>query len=275
MVNGPEMRVNISLGLRGNKCGLGNKSRTGQKIPKEEIEKRVATYCARGYCPSEEAREKRSIAMMGHLVSDETRQKIGMASKGRRHSEETKAYFSKIRKGHIVTGKTKAKIAEGHRGKVRSEVTRQKIRETLLARRDILIENGKKAWECPDKVEIMMANMLKARRQKPNNLESGVITLLERHFPNEWKYVGNGGLVVGGKCPDFARNHGHNQLLEIYGDYWHRGEDPQDRIGFFRGFGYGTLVIWESQLKSMSESEFVGMVALFMEYRNKMIGGAR
>ena len=30
--------------------------------------------------------------------------------------------------------------------------------------------------------------------------------------------------------------------------YWHRNDDPQDRIDHFKRFGFDTLVIWESEL---------------------------
>jgi len=42
---------------------------------------------------------------------------------------------------------------------------------------------------------------------------------------------------------------GEKQLIELYGDYWHRDDDPQERINIFRGFGFSTLVIWERELR--------------------------
>jgi G:T-mismatch repair DNA endonuclease (very short patch repair protein) len=38
---------------------------------------------------------------------------------------------------------------------------------------------------------------------------------------------------------------------ELYGDYWHKGQNPQDRIDMFKPFGFDTLVIWEKELKDM------------------------
>lgn len=43
------------------------------------------------------------------------------------------------------------------------------------------------------------------------------------------------------------------KLIELFGDYWHKGEDPQDRINIFKKFGYDTLVIWESELKDINK----------------------
>ena len=65
--------------------------------------------------------------------------------------------------------------------------------------------------------------------------------------PFGFQFSGGGALVVDGKIPDFWD--GGTRLVELYGDYWHRGQDPQERIDFFKVRGYGYLVIWEHELK--------------------------
>lgn len=84
---------------------------------------------------------------------------------------------------------------------------------------------------------------------KPNKSEIFLQSILDKYFPNEWKYVGNGQLIIGRKCPDFTNINGKKALIELYGTYWHRGEDPMERINLFMEYGYNTLVIWESELK--------------------------
>ena len=42
---------------------------------------------------------------------------------------------------------------------------------------------------------------------------------------------------------------GRKSLIELYGDYWHKNDNPQDRIDHFKQFGFDTLVIWEKELK--------------------------
>jgi G:T-mismatch repair DNA endonuclease (very short patch repair protein) len=37
----------------------------------------------------------------------------------------------------------------------------------------------------------------------------------------------------------------------MFGDYWNKGEDPEDRKNIFKEFGYETLVIWECELKNI------------------------
>lgn len=83
---------------------------------------------------------------------------------------------------------------------------------------------------------------------KPNKLEQRYIVLLEEHYPGEWVYTGNGEKVniIGGKIPDFTHKT-CKKIIELYGDYWHQGDDPSERIDHFAQYGYHTLVLWESE----------------------------
>lgn len=113
--------------------------------------------------------------------------------------------------------------------------------------------------------ELMMAGM----HIKPNKPEQIVKTILDKIDPNKWRFVGDGKTEIenskhsiGGKFPDFWN--GDHKLVELYGDYWHRGENPQDRIDLFDRYGYRCLIIWERELKKQPEQvlgrliEFVG-----------------
>ncbi len=59
---------------------------------------------------------------------------------------------------------------------------------------------------------------------------------------------GKGVHIVGSKRPDFT-NYKTKQLIELFGDYWHRGENPQNRIRLFKRLGWDCLVIWGKELK--------------------------
>ena len=93
--------------------------------------------------------------------------------------------------------------------------------------------------------------MAKAWNLKPNKPESLLAELLESLYPGQWKYTGDFSFAINGKCPDFVNANGQKKIIELFGDYWHRGQSPQDRIDAFRPFGYETLVIWEHELKEM------------------------
>jgi G:T-mismatch repair DNA endonuclease (very short patch repair protein) len=63
-------------------------------------------------------------------------------------------------------------------------------------------------------------------------------------------YVGDGSLIVGGRCPDFMNKNGKKKVIELFGDFWHKNDNPDERIAHFRHFGFDCLVVWEHELKN-------------------------
>jgi hypothetical protein len=84
----------------------------------------------------------------------------------------------------------------------------------------------------------------------PHKPEKQLSELLEDIYPTEWKFVGNGSLIINGLNPDFANINGKKLLMEMYGDYWHKNDNPADRIKLFAKYGYNTLIIWERDLRN-------------------------
>ncbi len=82
-----------------------------------------------------------------------------------------------------------------------------------------------------------------ARKIRPNKIE----LKLKELFP-KLEYVGDGTLVIGGRCPDFKVK-GQMKLVEFFGDYWHKKQDEKIKVNHFKKYGYKTLVIWEHELK--------------------------
>ena len=64
-----------------------------------------------------------------------------------------------------------------------------------------------------------------------------------------YKFVGHGEIMIGRKCPDFV-DENQKKIIEIYEDYWHKGQNPQDKIDYYKNFGWKCLIIWEHELKS-------------------------
>lgn len=88
-----------------------------------------------------------------------------------------------------------------------------------------------------------------ARNVRPTKPEKQVLAILDRYFPDEWKYVGNGEFSLGRLVPDFMNVNGKKQLIEVFGDYWHKGENPEVRINRFKEYGFRTLILWEHELR--------------------------
>ena len=126
-------------------------------------------------------------------------------------------------------------------------------RERMLK---VCSEAGKKAWEEKGDrlLEVLKSNW--GKFNSPNKVEIELNEVLDRLYPDEWKYVGNGELIINGKCPDFVNINGQKKLIELFGDYWHKDQNPEDRKKVFDPFGYKTLVVWENELKKRNRLEF-------------------
>lgn len=70
---------------------------------------------------------------------------------------------------------------------------------------------------------------------------------------SDWKFVGDGKFFVKTKektrVPDFV-NPKLKRIIEVYGDYWHKGENPQDRIDEYKSAGWDCIVLWEHEVLS-------------------------
>lgn len=139
-------------------------------------------------------------------------------------------------------------------GKNHSEEAKKKIREGRIKYLEDhpkylekIIENLKKYLEDPVNRENRIRATLKASHKKPNKIEIQLQFLLDKILPGEYKFVGDGTVVIGGKCPDFINTNGQKKIIELFGDYWHKDENPEDRISYLKQFGYDTLVIWEHE----------------------------
>jgi hypothetical protein len=93
----------------------------------------------------------------------------------------------------------------------------------------------------------------KSQQLRPNKPESVILSILDQLYPGEYKYTGDGKVIIAGKMPDFINCNGKKKIIELFGDYWHKGEDPRDRAKIFEPYGYDTLVIWERELANIEQ----------------------
>ena len=108
-------------------------------------------------------------------------------------------------------------------------------------------------WRQDDFKKKMVRAIVRAVCKHPNKAERQLDVLLNYYLPNEYRYVGNGDFILGGKCPDFLNVNGKKKLIELWGDYWHRNHNPENRIAYFKKFGFDTLIIWGHELKNSLE----------------------
>jgi len=137
-----------------------------------------------------EARSKELHPNWGKHLSRKTKRKISKSEKGKKVSIETRKKQSIAKEGYIPWIK----------GKHHTKEAKKKIMEALL----------------------------RTIKKRPTNPEK----LFDEMTPDIIRYVGNRAwwrLLPNGKYknPDFKIT-GQNKVIEIFGDYWHRGENPQD-----------------------------------------------
>lgn len=84
---------------------------------------------------------------------------------------------------------------------------------------------------------------------RPTRPELQMYTLLERVSPGKWTYTGDWTFLLGRRNPDFTRTDGMQQVVEVYGDYWHHGQNPNDLISEYSKLGWSCIVIWQHELR--------------------------
>jgi len=184
-----------------------------------------------------EVRLKISMAQMGKRYPDYINKKKGLKGKlnpfyGKRHGERTKFL---IRENHAdFSGENHPMWGKHLSAKTRKKMSVAKMGQKLSAEtlRKILIANNR----------------------KPNKFELAVQQHLD---PEEWKYCGDGSVVLNGRCPDFINVNGAKQVILANGNYWHtiakgtktKKQAEQIERKPYNELGYDVLFIWEDEFK--------------------------
>lgn len=127
-----------------------------------------------------------------------------------------------------------------------------------------LSEVQKKNWADPKFARRMAAS----QNRKPNWDEILLGISLEKNFPGEWAYVGDGKVWIEGRNPDFININGKKLVIELFGYYWHlerarTDDDEADRINHYSKYGFGCLVLWAYDL--VDEVILVDKIRRWME----------
>lgn len=109
-----------------------------------------------------------------------------------------------------------------------------KIRMNLSEIREMNSRQATEHWQIPEYVQKQM----RARQVKPNGAEFRLQSILSKHFPGQFKYVG----------------------IEMFGCWWHRcpicclgkacgrKDTEESTIKAYAQYGFGCIIIWEHEL---------------------------
>jgi len=251
-----------------------NKGLTKENDPRVKACAEKISATRRGCTFTDEHKAKLSLVRLGTHPSDEAKAKRSVSMKT---VWEDPAYCQKqvesrrkiiipqkvLEDLYLVKGYTISRIAFelGHD----SETVRKHFMEYGIPLRP----HGwaqEKLWKDPD----FVLKQLKANGARPNKLESYLEGILNNQLP-DYKYNGDGrlGIVLAGLVPDFVNVNGKKQIIEVFGDYWHGLRKPKwhqtelGRIMAYNSVGFRCLVIWEHELKELTEEKIVEKISNF------------
>jgi len=96
----------------------------------------------------------------------------------------------------------------------------------------------------------------KSLNKKPNKAEQLLIDILEDNFPDEFKYVGNGEIVINGYIPDFININGKSKIIEFFGSYWHSKLEVIERdklkLETYKNEGFDVLILKNKDLENIT-----------------------
>jgi hypothetical protein len=244
----------------------------------DEVKNKISETLKEGYKSG-----KYKPTMKGKHHTDKTRKKMSEQRTkekhplwGKHHSEETKKKMSLKRIGRF-TGKnsswygkhlsdeTKRKLSIANSGKNSYNYGKHFSSEHRHKQSISALRN----WKDED----IAKKRIKSFGLKPNGLELYLDYLLQNYFPDEWKYVGDGQVVINGLCPDFINVNGKKKIIELFGHFWHEGKLANKGVSehrteagkkkVFGEYGYDTLVIWDDEL--VDESRIIKKVNNFVK----------
>ncbi len=253
--------------------------------------------------------QKISKAKMGHEVSQEARHKLSQAKKGQRSSPNTEFKKGMVpwNVGVPMSPEAKAKMVAKKKGTpawnkglplhvwmTEESNERRKIRVSgnnprywLGKKRpelnnsvqlERLAKGSATSWANPERRDKRIQATLKALNRHPTRLESRLIKIA-KEYKLPYQYTGDGSVILAGLNPDFTNFDGAKKLIEIFGVIFHnpakafrkiplRQQEPY-RKAIYASLGFDCLVLWDDDMKKMSDEEIADRIRKFTKARHK------
>lgn len=164
----------------------------------------------------------------------------------------TKGIDARLVKPIEVIEKQRASIMGKNKGRKFGEDFKLMRRQMMLGTHPTPTSNKKRSQSLKEKIAAgeWYPTLPSNPFPKPNQAELKLLSLLEQHFPGQYAYTGDGKVAIDHLIPDFTNCDGRKEVIELYGDYWHKNDNPQDKIARYAKFGFHCLVLWEKELKT-------------------------
>jgi len=211
-------------------------------------------------------RRKMSEVTRGRKLSDESKRKISKARLGEGNGMYGRCGALHPRFGKSVSKKTRMKMQKAHKklykngyvnpmtGRKHSKETRLKMSKNRSGK--CLGSSNPSFGGRPDWV---IKKVVVGSHVKPNKFEIAVRKYLNLNFPKEWKYCGDGSVILNGHNPDFINCNGEKKVILANGVYWHRKRFPNlTRVEIekveaksYSDIGFDVWFIWDDDFKNL------------------------
>jgi len=187
-----------------------------------------------------EARETVSRIMTIIMNTPEMKRKISERMTIIMNTPGMKRKISETSKGRVpwikgLTKETDERVAKQAKN-IKEALGRPEVKAKIS-------ENSLKNWANPEYQKMMAI----ARALKPNKLER----IFDNLTPNNIRYVGDLSFWIvtkkGTRNPDFKVKD-QRKIIELFGDYWHEGENPKDKIKEYTEVGWSCIIFWENEV---------------------------
>ena len=184
------------------------------------------------------------------------RDRFGIANHKKWHNPDYARRCNQFKFGYKHSKETKKKMSLAKLGRKNPLYGKRwglSLRPITPEEREHRKERARKEWSDPEYVKKQM----KARGVRPNKVERKVEELVEQHkLP--YRYVGDGKIIIGGKCPDFVSIDG-NTVVEVFGIFWHlrkpryllgswtKQDEEAKYRNHYRKHGYTFVSLWEDE----------------------------
>lgn len=206
-------------------------------------------------------RDKLSESCKGRTLSEETKIKIGNSSRGRKRSPESVERGAAKLRGkkqsyphHPISEEGRKRLSEKAKIRCNTPEYKEKMRQRLLGDKNIIHR--------PHVREKWIKSIAERVVPKPNKSEIAFGIFLNEILPGEYKY-NDGWFILAYKIPDFVNINGKKKVIEYWGEYWHRNDDPSKRIDKFLKVGYQTFIAREKEFTKGNREELTKKVVEF------------